>query len=154
MSDLISGASHYGTSSEAETYFSQRLNTRDWDLATATDRTKALFMATRAIDRLNFEGDKYDADQELQFPRNDDTEVPVPIRVACYECALAYLQGVTLDQEIRNLGLQSTSFAGVRDTYFEGFVPEHIRAGIPSAEAWTYLRPYLRDPYHFHMSRV
>ena len=151
---MITGASHYGTLTEADTYFGQRLQTRDWDLATVTDRNKALYMATRAINRLNFAGNKSDADQELEFPREDDTEVPVPIRIACYECAIAFLQGRTLDQDLKDLSLASTSFGGVRDTYFEGYVPEHIRAGIPSAEAWVHLRPFLRDPYHFTISRV
>jgi hypothetical protein len=144
----------YGTIAKANEYFSQRLHTQDWDDCLESDRQKALFMATRAIDRLNFEGEKHDDAQEHQFPRGDDEEVPVEIEYATYECALAYLGGVNIDNEIRNIGLSSVSISGVRDEFRDGYVPEHLRAGIPSVEAWIYLRPFLRDPKHFVFSRV
>lgn len=144
----------YGSVSGANQYFSERLFSQDWEDCLASDREKALHMATKAINRLNFSGDKHDETQEHQFPRNDDTEVPLEIEYATYECALAYLGGVNIDMEIRSLGLSSVSISGVQDNVVSGFVPEHLRAGIPSAEAWIYLRPFLRDPNHFVLSRV
>lgn len=151
----IAAPTFYGTLVEAEVYFSQRLNTTQWDLALVNDRTAALSMATRAIDRLNFAGDKADEDQELQFPRDDDTEVPEAIRIAAYECALRYVDGVDLDHEARDIGvLANSTSAGTRTTFQEGTVAEHLRAGISSAEAWYYLLPFLRNPHDLTFSRV
>jgi hypothetical protein len=147
-------ATFYGSVRKAEDYFSQRLRAGDWDDALASDRVKALFMATRSIDLLNFEGEKHNPEQEHQFPRGADTEVPEEIEIAAYECALAYLSGISIDQEIRSIGVSSFNFGGVQDTFVKDFVPEHLRAGIPCAEAWIYLRPFLRDPQRIIYSRA
>lgn len=144
----------YGTISEAETYFGERLNTRAWDTAVISDRTKALLMATRAIDRLNFSGSKNSYTQELQFPRGDDTTVPSDIKYACFELALAFLDGVDLEQEANSVNVASDAFSGVRTTYDGDTYAEHMRAGIPSIVAWQYLKPYLRDPREILISRV
>lgn len=145
---------YYGTSILANEYFNNRLNTRVWDEAISSDKEAALIMAARAIDRLNFAGDKYDADQNMQFPRGDDTEIPTDIVYAAYELALAFLDGVDQDQEVETLGILSETYSGVRTTYDVDHVNEHIRAGIPSIEAWEYLRPYLRDHLQVRLSRV
>lgn len=145
---------YYGTQSRANVYFSKRLNTRVWDEAVYNDRDAALIMATRAIDRLNFAGDKNDVDQALQFPRGDDTEIPVDIEYATYEMVLALLDEVDMDQEVETLGVLSETYSGVRTTYDADHVNEHIRAGIPSIEAWEYLKPYLRDSTCLRLSRV
>jgi hypothetical protein len=145
---------YYGTISRANAYFSKRLNTKAWDNAVYGDREAALIMATRAIDRLNFAGDKNDSTQDLQFPRGDDTEVPASVEYANYELALTFLDEVDMDQEIQTLGVLSETYSGMRTTYDADYVNEHIRAGIPSIEAWEYLRPFLRDPTQVRISRV
>lgn len=144
----------YGDVPAADSYFTERLQTDAWDNANDTDKFKALAMATRAIDRLNYAGDKTDADQELQFPRGGDTDVPDAILIATYECALALLDGYDPNIEIENLAISSQGFAEVRDTYDRSFALEHIRSGIPSVVAWSYIKPYLRDPNYFTISRV
>lgn len=145
---------YYGTISRANVYFSKRLNTGAWDNAFYNDRESSLIMATRIIDRLNFAGDKSSEDQVLQFPRCDDTKVPVSIEYAAYEIALALLDGYNPDQEVQTLGVLSESYSGVRTTYDADYVNEHIRAGVPSIDAWEYLRPFLRDPKRVRLSRV
>ena len=144
----------YGTLADGDTYFEQRLNSQAWDRATNNDRTAALFMATRAIDRLNFANDKTLVAQELQFPRGDDLVVPSGIETAAYECAIKYIEGVDMDLEARNLGIAASSFGGARTTFHEDYHSENLRAGIPSVEAWYYLRPYLRDPGEINLSRA
>lgn len=144
----------YGTQSRANIYFSKRLNTRIWDSAIYSDREAALITATRAIDKLNFAGDKNDSTQALQFPRGDDTEIPVNIEYATYEIALMLLDGTDMDQEAESLGVMSEAYSGVRTTYDVSYVNNHIRAGIPSIEAWDYLLPFLRDPTQLRLSRV
>lgn len=145
---------YYGTISRANIYFSKRLDTSAWDDAIYNDREAALIMATRAIDKLNFAGDKADEDQSLQFPRGDDTEIPVEIEYANYELALALLDGVDQEQEVQTIGVLSEAHSGVRTTYDGDYVNEHIRAGIPSVEAWELLYPFLRDPRQLRFSRV
>jgi len=164
----------YATITEANEYFATRLYSDAWDNANATDRTKALEMASRDIDRLNFAGYKhtawllYDADacpcesalrdaeasQEAQFPRGQDTDVPNDIKIACMEIALARLDGVDPDQELQNLGVISEGFASVRTTYDRDWSLDHIRAGIASATAWRFLKPYIRSPLDFVIKRV
>lgn len=145
---------YYGTHTEAIAYFNERLDTRIWDETLYDNRIAALIMAARAIDKLNFAGNKNDSDQNLQFPRGDDIVIPVEIKYAAYEIALAFLDGYNPDQEVGTLGVLSESYSGVRTTYDASHVNEHIRAGIPSIEAWEYLRPFLRDPTRVRLSRV
>lgn len=146
-------ATAYCTVVEAGTYFANRLHTEAWDQATAVDQAKALIMASDAIDRLNFNGSKTDDDQERQFPRDDDVDVPNDIKIACMECAIAFLDGVSPELEYENLDLTSQGYSSVRSTYNHGSPQPHIVAGIPSATAWRYLKPYLRDWTRVRLSR-
>jgi len=145
---------YYGTQSRANVYFSKRLKTQVWDSALYNDREAALIMATRKIDRLNFAGNKHESTQDLQFPRGDDVEVPVEIEYATYELALVLLGDYDENQEITSLGVLTEAYSGVRTTYDGTYVNEHIRAGIPSVEAWDFLRPFLRDHVQVRLSRV
>ncbi len=144
----------YGSITKADTYFGERLDSSVWEDAISTDRTKALTMATRAIDDLNLAGIKTVAAQELQFPRGTDTTVPVPIEHACFEIAIAFLDGFDANQEGELIGVISSSYMGSRTTYDETFVQEHVRAGIPSIVAWNKLQPFLRDHRQLDISRV
>lgn len=143
----------YATVSEANTYFSERLRTDAWDDADSDDRLKALKQSTRAIERLNFAGDKADEDQELQFPRGDDTVVPQDIKDACCELALALLDDVDPNLEMENLGRTRQYMGDARTERDTSFAHDHIRAGIPSIQAWMLLAPYLRDPRILELDR-
>jgi hypothetical protein len=145
---------YYGTIDGAGTYYSTRLNTAIWERSVLEDRVAALTMATAAIDKLNIAGSKADADQELQFPRCNDTVVPTAIERAAYEIVLTLLDGYDQEQEVETLGVLSEAYSGVRTTYDAHYVNEHKRAGIPSSEAWELLLPYLRDPTLMRISRV
>lgn len=176
--------SAYATVSEANAYFELRLYSGLWNTKTVQVKTTALEQATRIIDRLNFAGEKhaanlvrqsltgedgtlqcledailrqiYDAGatQELEFPRGRDTAIPVDIKIATYEIAFALLDGVEPDSELENLGVVSQGYSSVRTTYDRSFVQEHLNAGVPSATAWRYLKPYLRDGSTVKFSRV
>jgi hypothetical protein len=145
---------YYGTLLAAEHYFNYKLDSSDWDLATIKDREKALIQATRAIDKLNFLHDKFNIDQTLQFPRGVSEAVPIEIEYACYEIAIKLLGGIDVDVEAKTLGVMSESYTGIRTAYDPSFVNEHIRAGIPSIEAWEYLKPFLRDSRTVKLLRV
>jgi hypothetical protein len=145
---------YYGSMSGAINYFSHRLNTTIWDQAVYNDREAALIQATRLIDKLNYGGDVAESDQNLQFPRNDDTTIPPEVEYATYEISIALLDGVDLDQESQTIGVMSETYSGARTTYDGDYVNDHLRAGIPSIEAWDYLKPFLRDPKQLRVSRV
>ena len=167
--------SAYGTITEANAYFATKLHTSIWDNSNNIDRQKALYQATRIIDRLNFRGNKttvYDillADedaedvdirdaelsQELEFPRDGDTVIPLDIQIACFEIAFNLLDGVDPDIELENLGIESVSYAGVKTGYYRNQeAVEHLTNGIPSATAWRYLLPFLRDSRSVKLTKI
>jgi len=171
--------SYYGTLVEANEYFDNRLHEEAWSNALASDRPKALMKASKLIDALNFKGYKAavvailfdedwnelditdeelreaEASQELEFPRGDDVEVPDAIKITCWEIAHSLLDGVDPDLEVENLGVVSQGYASVRTTYARNQLQiEHLMHGIPSATAWRYLKPFLRDADAVKLNRV
>ncbi len=171
--------SHYGLLADANEYFDNRLHEEAWYDAAANERPKALIKATQIIDALNFKGFKAtvfdimfdenyeltdvtedeireaEAAQELEFPRGEDIEVPIQIQVACWEIAHALLDGVDPDLDIENLGVVSQGYASIRTTYARSQAHvEHLMHGVPSATAWRYLKPFLRDADEIKLSRV
>ena len=171
--------SYYGTLSEANEYFDNKLHEESWYNSDAPDRPKALIKATQIIDALNFKGykatvydilfDEYgdeldeteeeireaEESQELEFPRGEDVDVPEPIKMACWEIAHALLDGVDPDLDVENLGVVSQGYASVRTTYARSQAQvEHLMHGVPSATAWRYIKPFLRDADEVKLSRV
>lgn len=144
----------YVTPTQAKTYLEGVLDTTAWDEATFNEQDRALTMATRAMDRLDFQGEKAVETQSLQFPRGEDTIVPEDICSACVELALRLLDGVDIDLEDEGLRVKAQGYASARITYDSEFTPEHIRAGIPSKRAWAFLKPYLRDLEQLDLARV
>ena len=155
----------YTTVSDADDYFATRFAANRWLAANPDDKLRALTTATQIINRLNFVGLKAAAyvvkraggtkaeiraagnTQENQFPRNDDTEVPVEIEQACCEIAYALISGIDPDKELRSLATASESIGplGLKVTYDRTRAAEWIMAGVPSPTAWQLLQPYLRD---------
>ena len=144
----------YVTIEIAQSYFDTRLDTKAWDKASEKNKNKALIMSTRAIDNLNFSGCKTLLNQYLQFPRNGFLIIPKDIQIATCECALQYLDQIDMEQEIAGLGSNSSNYASINTTYDSKYIPEHIVAGIPSAIAWRFLKPYLVDPYAVVLQRM
>jgi hypothetical protein len=165
----------YGTAAGADAYFDARLHEYVWTESTSDERTKALVMATRIIDVLNFKGDKHpvyllleddpyasdeeirEAEQEqlLEFPRGEDTVVPETIDRVCYEIAYALLDGKDPDLELENLGISSQTYGEVSTTYNrDQTLIEHLVNCVPSAQAWNWLKPFLRDGDMLALLRV
>jgi len=144
----------YADINYADDYFDSRLHSEMWANQPVEDRNRALNDATRRIDRLRFAGCKTAADQEHEFPRGSDTVVPDDILVACCEIAYALLDGQNPEVDINDLAVSSQGFHGVRNAYEREFQLAHVASGIPSAFAWSYLRPYLRDVSEVKISRV
>ena len=146
----------YITIDDADTYFSERLRTSAWDNTSDSggDKLKALLEATRMIDRLNFAGTKTSSTQENEFPRNDETTVPIDIQYACAEIAIKLLDGIDPDMEVENLMMSAQGISTLKTTYNRSSVQENVMAGIPSMRAWMFLKPYLIDPETITISRV
>lgn len=145
---------NYATIDEAQDYLDGILNTEAWDNAIESKKTKALTMATRAIDNLNFINSKYDADQEQQWPRGLSSTIPDAIKFACAEIALSLLDGADPDIELENLRLIDNDYGQLKTKYNPKDKPEWIVAGIPSIRAWRFLKPYLRVNQNVRIKRV
>ena len=93
--------------------------------------------------------------QELEFPRGQDTEVPEAIRQACYEIAHSLLDDKDPELELENLGITSQGYGSVRTSYSRSHVPiEHLINMVPSALAWRLLKPFIRDDDAIKLRRI
>lgn len=147
--------SAYLIESEAQTYFEQnKLDYRAWLNTTSTQREKALLIATKQIDRLNYKGQKADEDQENEFPRGSDTEVPQPIKDACAELAYALLDGRDPEMEFDTTYVVSKKIGPVSTTSNPKANRAHIAAGIVSVTAWSLLLPFLENVRSIKVERV
>lgn len=144
----------YTTEAEGNGFAQTYLNTQPWDDAVSNDRNKALSEGTRIINRINYIGVKTDANQENEFPRNADSEVPQAIKEACWLIALALLDGVDPELEFENLQMVAQGYANIRSTFDRENPPEHILVGVPSSTAWLLIKPFVRDPRSIIMDRI
>lgn len=155
--------SNYITVERAQELADERLNVDAWEEAKETDGStwgdagtlcvKAITMATAIIDRLNYRGQKTSDAQVNEFPRGGDESIPTAIEIACFEIALALLDGKEPEIEFENLSLTAQGYANVRTNYDRSMPDINIVAGVPSVTAWRYLAPYLRDPSLVRLSR-
>jgi hypothetical protein len=125
---------------DAQDYFDTILQTDAWDYAIGSDRTKALIGATRILESLNFK-------KEL----SEYTEYPEWLQFAACEIALALLDGRGVEQMIESAGVAQSGYQNARINVKS--VPEYILAGVPSAAAWRYIKPYLHDSKAIKISR-
>lgn len=141
------------TVEEATNYFQFRMKTEGWDLASAEEKLKALYTATRMINRLSFKGTIVDATQDNKFPRNE-YGTPDEVIWACCEEALSLLNDNDNDKDLSDLHVKSSSTVGFSTTVNELMERPWIAAGLTSPTAWRFLVPYLRDSRSVHVERV
>lgn len=144
----------YNTSSEVNTFMSTRLRTGSWDNATGGDKTASMSMATAIINRLAYLGNKLTIGQVNEFPRGADAAVPQAVKDAHSLITLALLDGKDPEMEFENLTLTLHQFGQTKSQYDRTQLPPHILAGVPSFEAWTVLKPYLRDGSQVSLQRI
>ena len=129
----------YCTVEYANEYFGRRLHAEIWAQADDSTKEKALWQATRAIDRQLLRGRKTNPEQELAFPRHPDTEIPTAVKEACCEEALALLErGNSQRRKLQQEGVQSFSLGNMSETYIVG-----AGKGLLSQEAKELLGPWL-----------
>lgn len=96
-----------------------------------------------------------DATQELEFPRGQDAAVPQEIEWACYEIALALIEGFDPEDAMDRLNVTRQSYAAVSTTYDNSNnAMEYLVYGIPTARVWRWLKPYLCDDRTIRLSRA
>jgi len=123
----------------ANEYFAGRLHAESWSGADSETKEKALWQATRSIDRMPLRGRKTDLHQPLAFPRYPDTEIPEAVKEACCEEALAILEsGNSQRRKLQREGVQSFSLGNMSETFVAG-----AGKGLLSQEAKELLRPWL-----------
>jgi len=66
---ITKGTDTYVAVSEADIYFSNRLDSSTWHESTVARKESALVSATRILDTMSWSGQVVDADQPLAFPR-------------------------------------------------------------------------------------
>jgi hypothetical protein len=126
---------------DPDAFFSEMLGTTIWDAATDSDKTKALQMATKAIDAIPYSGYKLLSDQAREFPRKyvptesvnpwgatfiadpygyiyESANVPQPVLDACCLEAIAlltfYADSDNIDRKaMKDQGVKSYSLGGV-----------------------------------------
>ena len=98
---LIVNTNSYISRADANTYFSDRLNSAEWTNATDADKDASLIQATKIIDGMTFTGKKYSSTQALKLPGTemyyggyllDATIVPQQVLDATCEFAIWLLQ--------------------------------------------------------------
>lgn len=145
----------YATVAASDSYFlTECLDREQWIQASENRRQAALYQATRLIDNLNFVGTKTDEDQELEFPRDDDEDVPRDIEIACMEIAYALLDGRDVELEAEQVGEVAASLGPGRLRVEPDMMNEAKAHNVPSIVAWRHLKPYLRRADTVTLSRV
>ncbi len=129
----------YSTTEYADEYFAGSLHAERWGETSDADKEKALRQATKEIDRQPLKGRKTDTAQTLAFPRHPDTEVPVAVKDACCEVALALLERSNSQRrKLQQEGVQSFTLGNMSETYAPG-----AGRGLLSQEAKDLLKPWL-----------
>jgi len=101
---LSEGVNSYVTVTDANAYFTDRLDVAAWTAADATMRAQALITATTVLDDMPWTGTAISESQPLAFPRNGDyfdprlgiavtltEDTPTRIRTATMELAYHFL---------------------------------------------------------------
>jgi hypothetical protein len=155
------GTNSYVSVEEADAFFADRFLAEPfvgvWGNATSEDKEKALITATQRVDANRFVGAKADPLQALEFPRRYDvregdepgvlveTAVLPNVKRAVFEESLALLAGTddSLRARLQREGVTSARIGGASETY-SGAGAGSAQAGLASAAAAEYLRPYLK----------
>jgi len=96
-----------------------------------------------------------DATQELEFPRGQDTLAPGVVEWACYEIALALIEGFDPEDAVEKANIIQQAYSAVRTTYADGSATsEYLVYGIPTARVWQWLKPYLVLDHTIKTSRA
>lgn len=154
LTSVMFSAPMYATVEDGDLFMRRFFNSNPWTSATRANKLLALATATQYMDRLNYKGEKTDAEQTAQFPRDGNTSIPLDIRNACILSANAILDGIDTELEYSNLYAMSLKFETAQISYSRERIPEHLLLGIPSILAFRLIKPYLASRQGFSIKRA
>lgn len=147
-------ANSYLTVSAADDLAGDYLGTLSWTTATTDNKGRALIMATRYLDQLDWIGSRASTTQALAWPRTDaacgeqsysSTVIPAPVKQACFDLAEALLATPTLLRTagagnaelipgIPNASLKAATVDVISVQFRDGAVPNGMNAlnAVPS----------------------
>nr|DAF76497.1 MAG TPA: Putative Head Tail Connector Protein [Caudoviricetes sp.] len=138
-------ATHYVEDSDERTH---------WEDLDDSDKQVLLLTSFEAIERLPFPGRKTLNSQSTMFPRYPSTEVPIDIKAAQIENAVAQSDSDELEdakqyERLWNVGVSSYSIGNLSETIGTASfgVSATSQSGITSAKAKKILIPFLSGGY-------
>ena len=149
-------ANSYVSNADADTYFSDRLNSEKWDDATEANQDQALVTSTSIIEREKFRGARTSDSQDLEFPRTgltdrydtavDDTSIPNEVKLSTYELAIELLGNSAIQTKGNVASNKKRLITGeVQIEYFGNNDPRGS-ATLP-AVVYQYLKYFIDNSY-------
>ncbi len=146
----------YATLEYADNYVSTYYISTDplrvaWDGFTETDREILLSRSYQDLERVPYTGKRTDPEQESQFPRYPDTEVPTAVMSAQVANALAYTdtswsEDALFYGRLKALGVTSYSLGNLSESLSEGSYSS-AASMIKSPDALSLLSPWMCGGY-------
>ena len=131
---------------EADLIIEGIFDNKEWESLTNEQKTVALINAAKKIDNMYFKGKKLSDNQEMQFPRDWETDVSEKIKMAqCYEALEICRYNYNRAKE-QSAGVVSRSMESVSVTY-SGKEPKKYGGKLLSEDAFNFLRSYLLLTY-------
>lgn len=132
---------------DASLYFEERYDSRKWFELTEENQEKLLISASRKINRFDFVGEKADAGQPMEFPRNYD--MPQDIKDAVCEEAISMAQCAgSVHEENMKAGIKSISLGTGSISYGDSAVSEESRQ-LCSDSALYLVKKWVKKGYMF-----
>ena len=136
----------YVTLEEANEIIEGVYDNKEWQNLTNEQKTVALINAAKKIDNMYFKGKKLSDNQEMQFPRDWETDVSEKVKMAqCYEALEICRYNYSRAKE-QSAGVVSRSMESVSVTY-SGKEPKKYGGKLLSEDAFNFLRSYLLLTY-------
>lgn len=132
---LVVGTDTYNTIEELTAYATARA------ITLTLDEELILLKAMDYIETRSYWGNKTDPDQDLEFPRNDETEVPAKIKKAQLVAAILIDSGVDLFAKIER-GIKKRKI-DVIETEYQTNAAEYVR--YPELE--VLLSPFINNGF-------
>ena len=131
---------------EADLIIEGIFDNKEWESLTNEQKTVALINAATKIDNMYLKGKKLSDNQEMQFPRDWETDVSEKIKMAqCYEALEICRYNYSRYRE-QSAGVVSRSMESVSVTY-NGKEPKKYGGKLLSEDAFNFIRSYLLLTY-------
>ena len=131
---------------EADLIIEGIFDNKEWESLTNEQKTVALINSATKLDNMYLKGNKLLETQEMQFPRDWETDVSEKIKMAqCYE-ALEICRYNYKRAKEQSAGVVSRSMESVSVTY-SGKEPRKYGGKLLSEDAFNFIRSYLLLTY-------